>query len=144
MGKGAQYMIRHCKILEIDNDGEPQLAGTFTLSEARVLITASEGSENIMNGIFDTPNWIEGGKRSVTACGDPQKWFDALGYSYSGSRLRAQFQKTRRAPRAASAIQRREAPSPGLQGQGFESDAAAEILKRKGIKPATKPHRKTT
>jgi hypothetical protein len=79
-----------CAIFVMDDDGNPQLAGTFKLRGGKISAQITSGSEILMNELLSTPNWLNA-ETSVTAASNPKKWFKALPANNCGTYVRAQF-----------------------------------------------------
>jgi hypothetical protein len=77
-------------MLILKADGQV-VAGRVILDGDGVSTTAESGHENFMVDILLDRMSVDGGKRWVTADGDPEAWFAALPVNFSGSRVRARI-----------------------------------------------------
>lgn len=78
-----------CAVFVMNENAEPQLAGTFKLSHDQIKCNPAKGCKVMMQDILGTPNMIDGAP--VDAASDPKTWFGGLPSNYCGTYVRAQM-----------------------------------------------------
>lgn len=81
--------MERCEMLVTTEDGQV-VAGIVTLTDdGRVAAMANAGYEILMRNILKEDNFRNG--EPISLVSDPQGWFEALPYEYSGSMVRARM-----------------------------------------------------
>ncbi|HLI84492.1 MAG TPA: hypothetical protein VKV17_11270 [Bryobacteraceae bacterium] len=89
-------MKRICELLATEADGQQQVVGRIALENGKVSGEAATDEWKAgVSAILARANLTDGGKRQVTAEGDPEAWFEALPMNYDGAYFRARIVETK-------------------------------------------------
>lgn len=85
-----RIVSRTCEFLTL-HDLEPVDAGTIVYEDGALTVHPAKGYERALADVLATANFVDSGKRRVTAEEDPAAWFEGLPANYWGSYFCAQF-----------------------------------------------------
>jgi hypothetical protein len=80
------------QIIGMSDDGEKQIVyGYYYLQGGKVVSAPQPGHELSMSRLLEHDNYVENGRRRVSAVASPQEWLKACPENFDGMHVRARM-----------------------------------------------------